>query len=117
MIIPVRVVASKGNSTLVEYTEGTMTVRKVLAHRNIVDGKVESKALDSAASYGVPVADLVGSLDMAEFPTRLEAACRDRGLWTKTDFTQNPKLVMAALQQALHFDTTYLLSLVQTSDD
>jgi hypothetical protein len=117
MKIPVKEVARKNDSVLVEYIDETMTVRKVLSHRNIMDGKVDSEVLDHAAPYGVQVAELVGNWDLADFPTKLEAACRDRGLWTKDDFIKNPALVMASLQQALRFDTTYLISLIQNSDD
>lgn len=115
--IPVREVASKGNSTLVEYVENGMTVRKALSQQSIVDGQVDYVVLEKSAPYGVQVAELVDHMDLAEFPTRLEAACRDRGLWTKEDFAKNPALVQAALQQALHFDTNYLISLVQANGD
>lgn len=115
--VSVREVASKGDSVLVEYTENGLTVRKALSQRSIVDGQVEDKILYSAAPYGVQVAELMGDWIPDDFPHRLEAACRDRGLWTKVDFEKNPALVMSALQQALHLDANYLISLVQSNGD
>jgi hypothetical protein len=116
-MIQVKEIASKKSSVLVEYVEDGTTVRKVVAHRDIVGGFVNDAVLKDAAPYGVPIRDLVEShLALDDFPARLEKACRDRGLWTQADF-KKADLVMAALQEALRMDTSVIVGLVLSSDD
>lgn len=117
MMIKVKQLGHKNTSVMVEYVQDGATVRKVLSQRDIQDDSVSSETLSKAAPYGVPVGKLAEQIDFSDFGSTLESACRSRGLWTKSDFTRNPALVMAALQEALRLDTARLLDLISASDD
>lgn len=112
--VPVRLVARKGNSAIIEYNDGDMPKRSVIAHNYIRDGYVETKDLENSAPYGVEFADM--SLDLRKLPMRIQADCRRRGLWTKEDYQRNPTRLVAAIMSVVGLDAQTILKVIQEHD-
>src|SRR3990167_3972147 len=112
--IPVRVVSRKGDSAIVEYTDKGMLERVVIAHSVADSGTLSVSELKDAAPYGLPIGKFVSDKSLG---TRLQLACRQRGLWTLQDFEKNPQFIQAALQEALSLDVGTILEAARHFDE
>ena len=112
--IPVRVVSRKGDSAIVEYTDKGMLERVVIAHSVADSGTLSVSELKDAAPYGLPIGKFVSDKSLG---TRLQLACRQRGLWTLQDFEKNPQFIQAALQEALSLDVGKILDAARHFDE
>ena len=112
--IPVRVVSRKGDSAIVEYTDKGMLERVVIAHSVADSGTLSVSELKDAAPYGLPIGKFVSDKSLG---MRLQLACRQRGLWTLKDFSQNPQFIQAALQEALSLDVGKILEAARHFDE
>lgn len=113
----VKVISRTGDSAIIETVLKGMPERKVIAFDKIVDDTVSVSDYESAAPYGVPLAQILEKKGLAIVPNALQRACRDRGLWTASDFERKPRSVQEAIQEALQLDAGAIIALAQDFDD
>jgi hypothetical protein len=109
--VNVRVVATKGESALVEWQEGDdLTLpgqalsglkRAYIPADKVTDGQACSDVLAAGIPYGVAFEDVLVPSVTA---TRIAQELRRRGLWTKEDVLTRPGEVLSALQAAYGID-------------
>lgn len=89
--LTVRVVASKGQSVLVEWPAGNDLKRAFVPADQVQDDKAEAETLEAGIPYGVPWAELV---DMsAATPANFQAEMHRHGIWTVADLEAQPKVI------------------------
>src|SRR3990167_3282977 len=111
VVIEVKIISRIGDSVIIEYTDGSMPIRLVVAHSSINNGTLSNKEIEEAAPYGLPMTEDLGKVKLAYNPLRLQKALRDRGVWTLHDLESKPTLVQAALMESLQFDVSKLIQL------
>jgi hypothetical protein len=111
----VKILASKGNSVLIEWVSGGRYVeRGFIPSHLVVDDKVAHDELLAVIPYGVPWSSIVR---FKADPVRLEQELHRVGIWTLDDITRNPNRAIAALQSVYSVDYAALKAAARTFSD
>lgn len=105
----VKIVARKGNSTLIEWVDNGKYYRGILPSSSIRgDGFVTKTELGRAAPYGVPWEEVVKLKATSE---DLAQALRQRGIWTAQDLQERPAEAQGAIMIMYGVDYQTLMKL------
>ena len=106
--VQVQVIGIQGQSTLVEWLDGTMPMRGYVPRAKVGDDlTVPQNLLDKAIPYGVDWTKAKMTVD----PQALCQRLRDAGIWTHDDLARNPRGAIGALQATYRVDLAALLRL------
>lgn len=89
----VRAIETRGESSLVEWSERGILKRGYIQAGDMLDGKVLANDLACA----LPVGPDPSKMDVRKFTKML----RQRGIWTQADFQQKHKAVIRSLLEAM----------------
>ena len=95
--VPVRVVATTGKSSVVQWLDKKGLHRASLPNDKVSE-KVDQELLEAAPPFGVPWADASVKPFTGD---ELQAALYAAGVWTAEDVMKRPQLVIGALQGLL----------------
>jgi hypothetical protein len=109
-MIEVKIISQRGQSALVEYTEGGNLKRATIPTADIVDNKVSPHKLHLGISYGVEWAKYV---TLQATPEQLQENLRWAGIWTKEDALNNADKVLGCIQATYQLDLGTLLRIAK----
>lgn len=101
--VRVKVIHRKKGLSLVEYMGDLGLDRVYVPTESLYEDGEEtySNAVYYGSPYGVPWAEMVGEEGLVLNPDILQTELRRYGVWTYSDFVQQPEAVRAAINQAL----------------
>lgn len=103
----VRLIISKGASSLVEFKDGELLKRVFVPSDTVKDGQCSEVILNRGIPYGHPWEDLeftIGGPALAE-------ALHKADLWTIEDVLKNPKKLRSALQATITSQLSEILTI------
>ena len=109
-LIMVKVVATKGGSSLVEWGNCR---RAYVPAEAVIDGKVDAKILEWGVPYGVPWERVKLC---PEVLARLVKGLHAKGIWTAEDLSRNQKGAIDALVAAYGVDLASLNALAREEE-
>jgi len=109
-LIPVSVLKREGDVVLVEWVKNGEAFRGYLPQAVLGDKGVFEDELEAAMPYGIPWADV---LTINSSVSELGKQLKNAGLWTAKDVSQNPRVVIGAIQAALQVDLTKVLTVAR----
>ena len=97
--LPVRVIETRGGSSLVEWVAGGEAHRAFVPAETLAPDGAPATVLDRGVPYGLPWQDV--RLADADLPAALNRALHNAGIWTGDDLVRNQRAAMGAVQAAL----------------
>ena len=102
---PIRIIAAKGNSTLVEYVIDGLLARRYVPTAQINGNIAPAEILERGIPYGYPWEEMQLKFDSARFADEMRKAA----LWTPQDVLKNPQAVWSALRATFTVNFTTVL--------
>jgi len=106
----VKIISRRGQSALVEYTEGGKLKRATIPAGDIQEGQVSAYRLHLGIPYGVEWAKYI---TLQATPEQLQENLRQAGVWTKEDALTNAAKVLGVIQATYQLDLGTLLSIAK----
>lgn len=102
----IRIIKTKGQSALVEYTKSGKLERCTVPLDDIKDNTVSDYKLRMGIPYGVEWSKVV---TLAATPEKLQQNLRQAGIWTAEDALNNAQIVLSAIQKTYQLDLGQLM--------
>lgn len=106
-ITAVRLIRTKGSSSLIEYKDGEIKRRVFIPASELIDDQVSAEVLSRAIPYSYPWEEIeftVGGAGLAEQLHRLD-------LWTVDDVLKYPQKLRSALQATITSQLSEILTI------
>lgn len=102
----VQVVERKDKTTLVQYVDDGLTVRKYIPSVEVGTGQVLDKVLERGIPYGYPWGEIDLKFDSQKFANEMHAV----NIWTVDDALKFPQKLWSALNATLADEISKILS-------
>jgi len=109
-LVRIKLVSTKGNAALVQYTEDKKPARKYIPTDEIEDGAARDEVLSQGIPYGFPWDELSITVSAERFSDELHK----NEIWTTQDALKHPNKVIAALHAALADNINEILSIASS---
>lgn len=106
----IKVIQSKGQSTLVEFIHDGVSIRKFVPSDEVINGMVADQVLERAIPYGYPWSEISLTFDANMF----EREMHNRELWTIEEALRNPKKLKSAIDATLASQLSSVLQIAHS---
>ena len=112
-LILVSLIQAKGESALVEWSDGDYLCRAYVPTSEIVEDRCPADALAAGIPYGVPWENFI-TVNSAR---AVACALRAHGFWTSLDIEQRPARAQAVISAALGVSAAHLHGLAKQYEE